>query len=210
MNLKKILMLSSMALAAIAFAAPAASAELPTWTHDHEFIEGSEKVEQSFEGHLSFHRPPFGTFGCDVTATVVAKAGTTATVTKFEPTTETCTGVGAFAGCVLTHDTANVPWDAHVNGTKDNETNSAPLSVTKDDDDVTITNVYHGCAVPQITHTHLEFEQVEVTAEMNDETTIVGLESDDGQLDTTELVEPTGTLNLHDPETPTLGLLEHG
>jgi hypothetical protein len=152
MTLKKMTLLASMALALVAFAAPAAAqAEGPT-------IEGVGR----YEGTLFFKvllGPAAGSeFEChQVTVELVGNnpPDTTATVTKFNPTTATCTGTGVFTNCTLNGDHNNLPWIAH------SDTEHA-LTVTKPNGDITVKNTYDGVGCTQ-TESHIEFGSVKVT-----------------------------------------------
>jgi hypothetical protein len=145
--LKKMMLLAMAVGALIAFAAPAAAQAQLTFNN----------ATEEFEGVLEFHRPAppiTGTFACNVTVVVTSTGGTDAEVTEFAPTTEECEGTGLFAGCELVGDASNVPFTATAN-TED-------IVVTKPGGDITIANVYSGCAFG-IPGSHLEFG--EVTAE---------------------------------------------
>lgn len=157
MSIKKMLLLAGMALAVVALAGPAsASAEPLTWLDNHEVLGAEEHATEEYEGPARFFGAGEDSFGCEVTVVLTAEGGHTGTITKFEPTTETCTGTGAFAGCELANHSASTPWDVDVTTTD--------LVVT----DVTIHNEYdEACAVET---THLEFP--ELTAVPDENTTI--------------------------------------
>jgi hypothetical protein len=124
-------MLMGAALAAItAWVAPSVQAA------PLQFNEGQE----SYEGKLSFHAPPpfKGTFGCDVTVTVEAEGGTTATVTQFTPTTSTCAGTELFAGCKLKAHESSAPFAVH--------TTTTDLVITDSPGNIVIKNTYEGCS----------------------------------------------------------------
>lgn len=127
MSIKKMLLLASMALAAIAFAAPAtASAE---WTHEGEPI--GDKANISLSGTVGFAGAGGAAFECVVHSSVTLEPGTTGTVKSFQITTNTCKGTGPLENCVLANDTViGLPWVVHTNGTA--------MTIT----DVTITNHY--------------------------------------------------------------------
>jgi len=152
MTLKKMLLVAGMALTAIAFAAPAAQAQLTF-----------NAAEESYEGTLQFHRPagvggvpPTGVFHCnEVTVKVVSPGGTDASVTEFKPTTATCAGEagGLFQGCVLKEDTSNIPFTA--------TTTATDINVTKPGGDIDIHNKYEKCAFG-ITESTISFGSVTV------------------------------------------------
>jgi len=199
MNLKKILLLSSMALAAIAFAVPAtASATNLTWTDDHVHIAGDDEFTQGFEGPLSFDTP-FGSFGCEEVTVAVVATSTGATIEEFKPTTNTCTGTGAFVNCELTNDTFNTPWQV--------STTTTDLVVTKTGGDIEIHNFYgekngQPCGVGSTTSSL--FGSIAIVPELDGEGTIKALEIGEEQKDTTGNITATGFVT---PENgPTLGL----
>jgi hypothetical protein len=112
--LKKIMVLASMAVTAVAFAAPAiASAE---WTDATKKVEVPREV--SFTGPAAF-TGGIGGITCNNThATATLTPGSTATVNSFivtNPTTE-CTETGGLAFCT-THSVTSTgnPWTAHTN-----------------------------------------------------------------------------------------------
>lgn len=115
MNIKKIVLLASMVLAAIAFAGPApASAE---WTHEGEPLEGNVNI--SFTGNVGFFGAGGAAIECEVHAAGILEPGTTGTITSFAPTTNSCKGTGVFAGCVVESDTAiGLPWVMHTDTSK--------------------------------------------------------------------------------------------
>jgi hypothetical protein len=144
MKLKKMLLLATMALAVVAFAAPAAA-----HAEQHEFNEATE----SYEGPLKFTAAGVGSYECQVTVSINAEGGTTAEVEAFTPTTSTCVGTGAFTGCKLKEHTSSVPFTAHTTETND-------LKITDEPGNIVIHNVYEGCLVPETT---LEFAEVTAT-----------------------------------------------
>jgi hypothetical protein len=151
MMLRKLVMFTSAAAAFVALAAPvAAQATGPK-------ISGTE----AFEGYIHFEvklGPAAGsTFGCEVTVTASGEAvsTTTANITRFDHTTESCTGTGIFTDCTLKEDFTNVPWVAH-SGT------DHTLIVTKPNDDITFKYVYDGPGCP-VAGLHIEFGSVKAT-----------------------------------------------
>lgn len=98
--MRKMLLLVAMALAAVALAAPAiASAEV--WTDNDAPLEEEETASQAFEGTLTFTSGMIGSYSCQVTVEIVAEGPSNSSVPKFNPTTSSCSGTGAFAGCEL-------------------------------------------------------------------------------------------------------------
>ena len=147
--LKKMMLLAVSAAALVAFSVPAAQANGPVFNTETE----------EFEGFLHFHREetgtlPTGVFGCEVTISVTGGGNTTAEVTEFTPTTETCKGEGLFTGCQLVTHHANVPFSVHSN-------TDHSLTVEKEGGNVTMLNAYSGC-VFGVPGAHLEFESVSV------------------------------------------------
>jgi hypothetical protein len=150
MTFKKMLLLASTALGAIAFSAPAsASAE---WTHEGDSFSGTRS--DILTGKVSFGNPAPGQtkFGCIAHSLVTATGGlgTTATIDTFEPTTETCTGDGAFLGCELVgHETTGLP--KHFDALQTNVSGNLVYTVTGL---IVIHNVYDaGCPIEKTTLT---------------------------------------------------------
>jgi hypothetical protein len=145
MNLKKMMLLASMALAAIAFAAPAAAQAV-------EFNNATE----SYEGKLKFAVAGVGSYECTVTAAVQSSGGSTGTVETFQPSTAPgdCVGTGVFTGCTLENDTSSVPFSVHV-------LTAGDLEITDKPGNIIIHNVYGNC--PFVPETTLEFESVTAT-----------------------------------------------
>jgi len=152
--LKKMMLLASAVAAFAAFAIPA-TASADTWADNGVAIGAGVEITQSYEGTLSFNAGPAGTFGCEVTATIVTNGPGAAQITKFAPTTSTCVGTVAFKGCKLIKDSSTVPWSVS-NAT-------TPLIVTTT---ATIHNEYEAgsCAGKQTT-SHLEFKEIKITVE---------------------------------------------
>jgi hypothetical protein len=183
MTLKKMLILASMALAAVAFAAPA-SASAATWVH---WTEGEEEsvstITEDFTGFAKFSvvGAEGNNFGCTVHAHV---NGTTeggvahATVTSFEITTSTCKGEGTFTGCELESDSTTTPWTVDVSSTDFVVTN------------VGITNNFKNCLVPPA---NLSFP--EVTASPEPEATKINcLKLSGNGLNASAVIKASGTL----------------
>ncbi len=100
---KKMMLLALAAAALVAFAVPASASAANEWIGNHE---------DTLTGKLSFGNPAAGQtkFGCETNTTLDVFGGTsTGEVTAFTPTTATCSGEGAFAGCTLTKDETTLP-----------------------------------------------------------------------------------------------------
>jgi hypothetical protein len=118
MAFKKMLLVASMALAAIAFSVPASASALD-WTHEGGPFSGTRS--DGLTGKLSFGNPALGQnkFGCIVHISLTANGGsTTGSITSFDHTTSTCTGEGSFAGCEVVDDqTTGLPEVVHTTAT---------------------------------------------------------------------------------------------
>jgi len=141
--LKKMMLLAGMALAAIAFAVPA-SASAQVWNGTHT---------DTLTGFISFGNPVAGQskFGCEAHAAFTVEEGTTTgELETFVPTTETCVGEGAFAGCSLVEDETTIPAGTAIHIT---ETNKVTLT-TPIGSPIVIHNVYNStCAIEKSTLT---------------------------------------------------------
>ena len=171
--LKKMMLLAMSVGALVAFAAPASASAADVWTDwngaEHATLEEGQTAEQAFEGVLSFSaNSPLGvsTFSCNVTVLVEAEGPAGGQITKFAPTTGSCSGNKIFTGCELVGDSNNGPWNIDVSTT--------PATVTKSGGNVTISNTYSNCAFG-LTGSHLEFTSVSVTPTLNGEGTITSL-----------------------------------
>lgn len=100
--LKKLLVVASLAFAAIAVPGPASASAL-LWDGSHE---------DSLTGFVSFGNPEPGQtkFGCPVHVGIEVTGDTsTGRLTSFEPTTEFCEGEGALGFCFLTEAETTLP-----------------------------------------------------------------------------------------------------
>lgn len=158
--LKKMMLLAGMALAVIAFAAPASASALE-WTDDNAPFEGT--IEDTLSGKISFGNPAVGAtkFGCIAHAGVTFEGGTgadegTGWLDSFVPTTSTCVGEGSFAGCSLSEHETTIPRDANGKSLAKIhivETNKVTLT-TPAGNPIVIHNVYNaGCAIEKSTLT---------------------------------------------------------
>lgn len=116
--MKKILLLASMALAAIAFAVPA-GASASSLRYEGAPIEEHREVELTGQARFEF----LGTgIRCTVHTRLTTEDGTHATtvVKTFEITTETCEGFGfQYSGCEVETDKVDgLPWTVAIDPTK--------------------------------------------------------------------------------------------
>lgn len=136
---KKMMLLASMALAAVAFAVPA-SASAFEWTDEGAPVEGEAPTTAS--GFLSFGNPAPGQnkFGCVVDVGITAEEAGAGKLTEFSPTTSTCKGEGpAFAKCSLKEDSiTGLPATVTITGT-----NTLTINGT-----LVLHNVYSGPECP--------------------------------------------------------------
>jgi hypothetical protein len=219
MNLKKVGLMSLLALAAVALAAPSmASAK---WLHDHDPITSNQTID--FAGSAGFGSENGGTT-CEVNGRIQAtSSSTTGHLTQFEiGTHDECHSEGLFAGCTIEDTTVtNSDTDEHI------DVDPLPLHI-KDHHlvltDLTIDTTYKhpdteddcrlpiggGVSVP-IFGNALHFD--EVTLIPDDSTTITDLTATGdgeitikttgaGTIPSTVSVDQAATdINLEDPET---------
>jgi hypothetical protein len=146
MTFKKMLLLASMALAAVAFSVPA-SASAQEWTHSGASFTGHKT--DTLTGKISFGNPAPGQnkFGCVAHAGLTVFGGTTTgEIENFLPTTSTCTGEGIFSGCQLISDeTTGLPHLVHTLNTDE---------LTVEEANIVIHNTYDAaCPVERTTLT---------------------------------------------------------
>jgi hypothetical protein len=153
--IKKMMLLVS-ALAAFAALAVPATASADTWADNGVALSPGQDIAQSYEGYFGLDVGPLGKFGCQTTISVTTSGPHAATVTKFAPTTATCTGTIAFADCKMVNDTSNVPWNIG--------NASTPLTLSKSPGNMTIHYTFVGCAGKQTT-LHQEFAGLSVSPE---------------------------------------------
>jgi hypothetical protein len=98
MNLKKVGLMSLLALAAVALAAPSMASA--NWLHDHEPITSNQTI--NFSGKAGFGSAGGGTT-CDVNGTIEAtSSSTTGHLNDFVIGTHgECASAGVFAGCTI-------------------------------------------------------------------------------------------------------------
>lgn len=107
--LKKMTLLAGMALAAIAFAAPASASALE-WTHNGEEFEGT--LEDTLNGTLWIGNmmPGGNNFGCQIQVNLQVTGGSSsATISSFSPKTKTCQGSGWYVNCEIAEDNITLP-----------------------------------------------------------------------------------------------------
>jgi len=163
MNLRKMLLLAGMALAAVAFAAPAAAQAEGTWTKNHEQLTENATVE--IHGFVGF-ATAFGGFGCPAHGMATLEPGATGhgTIDTFTiGNTEGCEGTGFLAECELVeHEvTEGLPYT---------------LTATPEDldiiGDITVWNAYD----PECSFGELEADFNEITVTADSPTTATNLQ----------------------------------
>lgn len=156
--LKKAMLLIMITVTAIAVVSPV-SALADEWTDAGTVLGEAETLSESYEGSLTLSAGLVGTFTCEVTIVVEAEGPSNATLTKFNPTTSSCSGTKAFAGCVLTNDGSNISSGWHI-------TSMTPLVITSTGGDITIHYQYSNCLGGQST-SHVDFGSWPGTFEVN-------------------------------------------
>ncbi len=189
MALKRMMLLTGMALAAIAFAVPATASALPKtdgthWTNgdEHPVVNDEVEIKAPFEGFIDFTAPmpPFpihSTFGCEVTMTVAVKGPTVADVTEYRPTNGTCLGTGIFAGCLLKADMNNAPWNV-IN--KKGNTSAVPptasdFEISRNSGDITVKYEFEKCSAGAVPSIDLTFISLTLTPTLDENGTVTGL-----------------------------------
>jgi hypothetical protein len=148
MNIRKIVVLASMVVAAAACAVPAAASGA-VWQHEGEALE--EHVEIGLSGGQVFEVPGSGVILCPVHATLTAEGGETGQITEWDVATEECFGSGKFAGCeAVASEALGLPWGVDVN--------AASLTITGSD----ISREFAGCGLGSVEFTTPE---IDVTTE---------------------------------------------
>ena len=156
--LKKMMLLATAVAAIAAFAIPASASATDVWLANGETLGAEETATQSYEGLLEFTAPSVGSFGCEVTLTIMAEGPSGGTVTTFAPTTSSCSGTGVFSGCKLVHHTSNIAkgWKVDISATG----GVTPASITIPGAFMTFSHVYEGCMVPS---SSLSFASITLT-----------------------------------------------
>ena len=173
MTFKKMLLVVGMALAAIAFAAPASASALE-WTDSEEEFFG-ERTD-FLSGQITFGNPEAGQskFGCNTNLWLSAEGeGTTGTLTEFSPLTNTCKGEGAFASCILKGDSVTNLWiaEVHIVGTN-------KLTVTNPFGTSVVLHYYYegaNCPIKESTFTISDFNMTLTFSGLNLPATVSGL-----------------------------------
>lgn len=112
MNIKKVLLLSSMALALVAFVVPASASALTLKDSGAEVVN----KEAELRGPISFSSLGGG-IQCEGDAKITVN-GQVVRVSSLTITTTTCVGSGGLAGCTVTGDSVtNIPWTIDVDAT---------------------------------------------------------------------------------------------
>jgi hypothetical protein len=185
-----ILMAAITAMAVMAVSASGASAATE-WTDNGVVVGKGVDLTQTFEGPLQFAVAGAGTFGCETTVKATVTGPLSAEITEFNPTTSTCVGTGAFVGCKLTADKANVPWTI-TNG-------ATTLTAKKTGGNITITNTYGPAGCLLVGSPPLQFASITITPAGTNPITSLSISGE-----STEKAVASGTVK---PEsTPTLGL----
>jgi hypothetical protein len=142
--LKKMMLLASLALAVVAFAAPAPASAAGTLFDKGVQVPTGNHVTLELTGVFTYDMPELeSSFGCNSHPKVTLKSGhpSTGTVLAFNITTSECVGTGLLKGCVPVNDVTNQP--------------AVDVSATA----LTITNIditiefAEGCIVPSATLT---------------------------------------------------------
>ncbi len=110
MNIKKITMLASMALALGAFAIPA-SASAAEWTDEGATLEAAANV--TFSGTAQFDTGTAGVHCPTVVAKATLQPGSTGTINSFEGVG--CKGIKGLNGASATTTATGLPWVIHAN-----------------------------------------------------------------------------------------------
>jgi len=120
MTIREMLLLTVVALAAVAFAAPASASANPlTWKDNGVVLKPKEHATLTFTGQFYIeYLASLNTFSCETNITLTAEGGHTGTITKVEVKTDKCTATGKFANCTLEDDEIkNLPLVVHTTTT---------------------------------------------------------------------------------------------
>lgn len=116
MNLRKTLLLASMAIAAVAALVAPVAASAAVWLHGEAPLE--EHVELELAGTEVIQLSSGGVLICEVRATLTTEGGNMGEITAFEVVAEGCLGLGKekLAGCsVEAVEPVGLPWTVDVN-----------------------------------------------------------------------------------------------
>lgn len=192
MTIGKMLLLIVVALAAVAFAAPASATANPlTWKDNGVVLKPKEHATLAFTGKLvEEYLGPANTFSCNASITLTAEGGHTGTLTKFELETKSCAGIGKFANCILKDDKiTTLPAVVH--------TTTTDFEITG----ITIEYIFEkdtGCANPGLTTIFKN-----ITATPNKLQPIASVFLSGADVSTSHVL--SGTLNAANPNTLGLG-----
>jgi hypothetical protein len=104
MTAKKMLLLTTVALAAMVLAIPA-SASAGKWKDKGVFLNASEHATLVFSGKVELeYKNATNVLTCNASFTLTAEGGETGTITKFDLETASCSGIGIFAKCTVKTD----------------------------------------------------------------------------------------------------------
>lgn len=174
---RKLLLLTTMALAALALAIPASAAAY-TWTVNG-LHEGQEEYEPLGEGEESGPVVYYGTIGhknmtfpsrtwsCEAEITLNAEGPSQGAVVDFESDKQTCVGTGAYQGCNLVLEETNV-YDAEGNPAWLIDVGAEPANVSHSrGESLEVSHVeLSGCFAPGI---YYEFEELELVPTLDQE-----------------------------------------
>jgi hypothetical protein len=168
---KKMMLLASMALAAVAFAVPASASALE-WTDNGSAFEGT--ASDTLTGFFGFGNPEPGKtkFGCVVHFGFSVTGGsTTGSLNSYTPTTATCKGEGAFTGCELVEDATTIPAGTAIHITGTNSATVTAPEVEEEIQPIVLHNVYNaGCAIEKSTWTITDLNILSTGSSLTDAT----------------------------------------
>ncbi|HEV7769188.1 MAG TPA: hypothetical protein VGO66_00845 [Solirubrobacterales bacterium] len=139
--MRKLALLASMALIALAFALPASASAYTEWTYNGAPLEEGEVASQSFEGKFSWWILQLGKYSCDVSVEIEAEGFTGGWVSSFLQDAESCSGTLFWGGCQL------VAYPNSLGGAKV-DVASSPPKVSNPGEKVEILDVFEGCQAP--------------------------------------------------------------
>jgi hypothetical protein len=173
---KKMMLLASTALAAVAFAVPASASALE-WTDNGSAFPGT--ASDTLSGLITFGNPAPGQikFSCVVHAGFSVTGGTTTgSLSSYTVTTETCVGGGSLANCTAVADSATVPAGTaiHITGTN-SATVTAPVHSAEEEEGVVTPIVVHyvfngACPIEKITLTITDLSLSTTNSNLTDAT----------------------------------------
>jgi hypothetical protein len=187
--------LSLVLVVAVAALCLPAVASADQWADNGKAIGAGVHIGESYEGFVQFNAGAVGTFGCDVTMLLDTEGPTSAFVTTFTPTTSTCKGTVAFAGCKAIADSTKTPW--HVDNAL------TPLLATGVGGNVAFNFSFQAgsCAGKQ-TQSFIEFLSVRLAVEGTNPITKLTISGT-----ATSGISISGSLTPEFPAAPTLGIV---